>query len=142
MDIDTKILIGNVRGMLSNKIVEHYLLVVKDEHGEMSVQVGGTLHMYDEIEADAVAIVRRAMVAPAPVSDVADEWYKKTFVHNHTDAELDRRKQQARSFYPAVFEHETPEAEAIFTCEECTDKRKCPFAFDAYNTNGDCLAIK
>ena len=28
------------------------------------------------------------------------------------------------------------------TCSECNKKVECPFAFDAYNTNGDCLAIK
>lgn len=28
------------------------------------------------------------------------------------------------------------------TCSECKQNVECPFAFDAYNTNGDCLAIK
>lgn len=145
MKIDTRILIGNVLSMLRNKVVANYLLVVKDKHGETSIQIGGDgLHMYDEIEADVAAIVRRAMVAPAsaPAPDVADDWYKKVFVHNHTDAELLTRKRKAKLFYPAVFEHETPEAEVKFTCEECVDKRKCPFSFDAYNISGDCLAIK
>lgn len=29
-----------------------------------------------------------------------------------------------------------------FSCYECPDSEKCPFAYDAYNTNGDCLAEK
>jgi MoaA/NifB/PqqE/SkfB family radical SAM enzyme len=28
------------------------------------------------------------------------------------------------------------------TCSTCSDKDKCKFAFDDYNTNGDCLAVK
>ena len=30
----------------------------------------------------------------------------------------------------------------IFTCQKCTAKESCEFAFDTYNTNGDCLAEK
>ena len=28
------------------------------------------------------------------------------------------------------------------TCSSCGDNKTCEFAFDGYNTNGDCLAIK
>jgi hypothetical protein len=28
------------------------------------------------------------------------------------------------------------------TCEDCLDNDNCEFAFDHYNTDGDCLAIK
>jgi len=28
------------------------------------------------------------------------------------------------------------------TCHTCKDKHDCPYAYDPYNTNGDCLAIK
>jgi hypothetical protein len=28
------------------------------------------------------------------------------------------------------------------TCNECEDVLRCPFAYDLYNTNGDCLASK
>ena len=31
---------------------------------------------------------------------------------------------------------------ADFTCATCTVVAKCPHAFDAYNTDGDCLANK
>ena len=29
-----------------------------------------------------------------------------------------------------------------FTCDDCPVKLTCDYAFDAYNTNGDCLAEK
>lgn len=28
------------------------------------------------------------------------------------------------------------------TCNDCPDKDHCEFAFDLYNTQGDCLAMK
>ena len=28
------------------------------------------------------------------------------------------------------------------TCNDCSDKETCIYAFDLYNTNGDCLAEK
>ena len=30
----------------------------------------------------------------------------------------------------------------VSTCSSCEDNKTCEFAFDGYNTNGDCLAIK
>lgn len=33
-------------------------------------------------------------------------------------------------------------SELKLTCEDCGDKEICDCAFDPYNTNGDCLAIK
>jgi len=29
-----------------------------------------------------------------------------------------------------------------FTCDECQARHTCEWAFDAYNTDGDCLAEK
>lgn len=29
-----------------------------------------------------------------------------------------------------------------FTCDDCADKDVCDWAWDLYNTNGDCLATK
>lgn len=29
-----------------------------------------------------------------------------------------------------------------FTCYNCSKELKCPYAFDLYNVNGDCLLIK
>ena len=29
-----------------------------------------------------------------------------------------------------------------YTCFTCPEKETCPFAFDPYNTDGDCLAEK
>ena len=28
------------------------------------------------------------------------------------------------------------------TCSECMENKTCPYAFDPYNTYGDCLADK
>ena len=28
------------------------------------------------------------------------------------------------------------------TCHTCKDKETCPYAYDGYNIDGDCLAIK
>ena len=28
------------------------------------------------------------------------------------------------------------------TCVKCSKNKTCPFAYDGYNTNGDCLASK
>lgn len=28
------------------------------------------------------------------------------------------------------------------TCNDCPNKKTCPFAFDPFNTDGDCLALK
>lgn len=30
----------------------------------------------------------------------------------------------------------------VFTCDDCPAKNTCDFAFDLYNTDGDCLAEK
>lgn len=32
--------------------------------------------------------------------------------------------------------------EVICTCSDCFLKKDCPYAFDDYNVNGDCLADK
>jgi len=29
-----------------------------------------------------------------------------------------------------------------FTCDDCPDQTTCPFVFDVYNQDGDCLAEK
>jgi len=29
-----------------------------------------------------------------------------------------------------------------FTCDKCSCACHCDYAYDAYNTNGDCLALK
>lgn len=34
------------------------------------------------------------------------------------------------------------EAEKEFTCFLCSEKDKCVYAWDLYNTNGECLAEK
>lgn len=33
-------------------------------------------------------------------------------------------------------------ADSQMTCEDCLSNAECEYAFDPYNFNGDCLAIK
>lgn len=33
-------------------------------------------------------------------------------------------------------------AKDVFTCNKCVDADTCPWAWDLYNTDGDCLAYK
>lgn len=30
----------------------------------------------------------------------------------------------------------------VFTCDDCAAASQCPWVFDAYNTDGDCIAVK
>lgn len=46
---------------------------------------------------------------------------------------------QASEDYAATFEDVPDEA---FSCHTCNEKYDCPFAYDYYNLNGDCLASK
>lgn len=32
--------------------------------------------------------------------------------------------------------------DTVFTCDDCPSNGGCEYAFDGYNTDGDCLAIK
>lgn len=51
----------------------------------------------------------------------------------YTPEELTERRAQAIGELPMS---------AHFSCDECGAAAGCPFAFDTYNTNGDCLAEK
>jgi len=31
---------------------------------------------------------------------------------------------------------------SYITCDYCPDKHRCLYAYDTYNTDGDCIAIK
>jgi MoaA/NifB/PqqE/SkfB family radical SAM enzyme len=57
---------------------------------------------------------------------------------DHTLPERLRAKQlqKTRTEVAALFDIEQ------FTCDDCPRKHECQWAFDAYNTNGDCLADK
>jgi len=48
-----------------------------------------------------------------------------------------RTKQAARDGH----DHEAPPV-GHFTCDDCPEAQTCRYAFDGYNTNGDCLAEK
>lgn len=39
-------------------------------------------------------------------------------------------------------QYECEAAKERSTCFKCVDEKTCPFAYDLYNTNGDCLASK
>jgi len=41
-----------------------------------------------------------------------------------------------------VYEEALDACGKIITCVKCPDNKTCEFAYDAYNTNGDCLAEK
>ncbi len=38
--------------------------------------------------------------------------------------------------------HFTVTEDDVFTCDECGANDNCEYAFDLYNTHGDCLAEK
>lgn len=41
-----------------------------------------------------------------------------------------------------VIERFFPGQNVRLTCQDCTDNDTCEYAFDPYNTHGDCLALK
>ena len=59
-------------------------------------------------------------------------WFTETFNVRHTDQDLEALR---------LIRVQDIDGEK-FTCDGCSVTRLCPFAFDAYNTNGDCLAVK
>lgn len=47
--------------------------------------------------------------------------------------------------YDEVMKHVPPQYQSpkdTMTCNGCKGVEKCPFAWDPYNTDGDCLAMK
>lgn len=58
---------------------------------------------------------------------------KRTLDQPATKAEMrERRQRSAKELGDYV----------TFTCDDCRYAPLCDFAFDGYNTNGDCLAEK
>lgn len=57
-----------------------------------------------------------------------------------TDQELSRMRRQLITEYFS----QNRESPKKVTCDECphSTKTACPFAYDGYNTDGDCLADK
>jgi len=43
--------------------------------------------------------------------------------------------------YGLGFPEDNPDL-SVFTCADCPSVAECKLAFDAYNMNGDCLAVK
>lgn len=57
----------------------------------------------------------------------------------HSDKDLERKKERALTIIRKINENYQID---YFTCEKCGAKYTCPWVFDAYNVNGDCLAEK
>lgn len=56
-----------------------------------------------------------------------------------TDENIARLKADNLKEFP---HHAGAPGAQVYTCENCDDRRLCPFSMDPYNTNGDCLASK
>lgn len=61
-----------------------------------------------------------------------------------TKAEVDERREKAIAFIAHIQKKPIEEvgARIKFTCDECKNPEDCEWAFDAYNTDGDCLDMK
>ena len=42
----------------------------------------------------------------------------------------------------AEYVRENGEPPKEITCDSCQDPENCPYCYDLYNTDGDCLAMK
>lgn len=58
-----------------------------------------------------------------------------------TDAQLTKIKADNLREFPDHIVDGDPTKQA-YTCEDCSERRTCPFSMDPYNTVGDCLAEK
>lgn len=61
-----------------------------------------------------------------------------------TKAELDTRREAALLDIARIREApvEVVREQIKFTCDECKNPEDCVWAFDSYNTDGDCLFLK
>jgi len=59
------------------------------------------------------------------------------FDQNHSEADLAHRRDETIGRLREIGVRPTG-----FTCDECPSRYCCDLAFDAYNTDGDCLADK
>jgi hypothetical protein len=55
-----------------------------------------------------------------------------------TDAELAKMRDDVIQHLNRIHHYE----DINFTCDECDQRHVCPFVYDPYNTDGDCLAEK
>lgn len=69
--------------------------------------------------------------------EVEDTWPGDVLVDDHV---LGRRRDRALRFWRAHISDRSPVGG--FSCDGCPTAPRCAWAFDAYNTDGDCLAIK
>ena len=76
-----------------------------------------------------------------PDNDVEpDDQY--TYVKPRSFAELLRVRKDTIDHHERNGYDEFYKWDRTFTCDHCISVHKCVFAFDAYNTDGDCLAEK
>gem|GEM_PF-4086041 len=47
-----------------------------------------------------------------------------------------------RSYFAQLGLDEAAAHKLVLTCDTCSDAPTCEYAFDLYNTDGDCLASK
>ena len=73
------------------------------------------------------------------MENIKQEW---PFNAKWTDAELENRKRESTAWIMQNCRPEHPTPSTVFTCAECVDRHCCDLAFDPYNTEGDCLAVK
>lgn len=61
-----------------------------------------------------------------------------------TKAELDKRREAALLDIAHIrgVSVEVVRVQIKFTCDECKNPEDCVWAFDSYNTDGDCLFLK
>lgn len=54
----------------------------------------------------------------------------------------ERKKWRSESVALMIRERLIKGTDVVFECDDCPDANKCEWAFDPYNTDGDCLATK
>jgi len=84
-------------------------------------------------------IISKQSLKPSKNIPIIEEWIKQTGMQkaNRREELLQIRKQAAIQ-YQIYYKKECP----AFTCDECLQVYKCKYAYDFYNTGGDCLAEK
>ena len=97
----------------------------------------------------AIVVVATAIYATREMVRIITEALNN-LTYNESD-EFERRDDPYAEVYPWWIKVSplTPEQEMMdrlgqtaFTCHKCCDKNSCIYAFDAYNTDGDCLMTK
>ena len=84
----------------------------------------------------------RKLGAVFPTEARMVEFYKENCCYrdkNRTEVDWELLEIRAKSCPPGYL---TEEEKKRYTCYDCSAKDECEFAYDEYNTDGDCLADK